>query len=86
LLGDSRNHSFAAGPIAAVDDGAPALCSEALSDVAPDAIGRAGDENGLAVRGHDLCSAIEYEGARSASKLLSLRSADLSDHLVGQYL
>ena len=50
LVRDPLNHSFAAGPIAAVDDDAPALAGQALSDIPPDAIGRAGDENCLALR------------------------------------
>src|SRR6202789_4527659 len=83
LLRDALNHDLAAGPIAAVDDDAPAPRGQALSDIAADAIGRAGYENGLALRGQALCSSIEYEAnGRRASKLLSLRSANLGDHLV----
>src|SRR6202161_4120946 len=53
LLCDALNHSLAARSIAAVDDDAPALRGQALGDIAADAIGRAGYENGLALRGHE---------------------------------
>ena len=53
LLRDALNHGLAAGPIAAVDDDAPALRGQALSDIAADAIGRAGYESGPALRGHE---------------------------------
>jgi hypothetical protein len=53
LLRDALDHSLAAGPIAAVDDDTPALRGQALRDIAPDAIGRAGYENGLSLRGYE---------------------------------
>ena len=86
LLRDSLNHSLAAGPIATVDDDAPALRGQALGDIAPDAVGRAGDENGLAFVVMRLCSAIEYEAARAARlKALTPRSANPSADLEGEH-
>src|SRR6202453_5229147 len=70
LLRDALNHRLAAGPIAAVDDDAPALRGQALSDIAADAIGRAGNESRLTLRGHGHWYAIEYEQqGRRASRL-----------------
>jgi hypothetical protein len=52
VLRDLLDHGFAAGPIAAVNDDAPACGREALNDVAPHAVRRAGDENGLTFHDH----------------------------------